>query len=147
MKTLLRQQHSPTTDETQEKFLNRCFLHQKDTLPSLITMILRIHDLIQWSTPLQQSHKKQILAIDFHSTRQLVKYIYGLESTMVKLYYSILVFMTQLVLCQHISHTLMNAHPIFFTILYAPILTATSDYHILQADLTTDILKISTAVL
>lgn len=105
MKTLLRQQHSPTTDETQEKFLNRCFLHQKDTLPSLITMILRIHDLIQWSTPLQQSHKKQILAIDFHSTRQLVKYIYGLESTMVKLYYSILVFMTISVVSAHQSYT------------------------------------------
>ena len=45
-------------------------------------MILRIHDLIQWSTPLWKSHKKQILAIGFPSTQQLVKYIYGLESLM-----------------------------------------------------------------
>lgn len=59
MKTLLKQWDLPATDGTQEKFFNRCFPHQTDTYPSLIIMILKMHYLIQQSTPLHQSHLKK----------------------------------------------------------------------------------------
>ena len=61
MRTQLRQQSLPTTDETREKFLNRCFPEQIYTLPALIMMVLRIPDSIQHAATLQQAHKNMIL--------------------------------------------------------------------------------------
>lgn len=96
MKTLLKQWDLPATYETQEKFFNRCFPHQTDTYPHWLQwswkFITWFNDQHLFISPIKKK-KKRTIAIGYSFYIAADKIYYGLKSLIVKLYYSIAMFM------------------------------------------------------